>query len=415
MLKLYKRWSLVFSAGVLICSAIAFTSTSQFATLKLAFNYWDPLAISHYRLSMLSGDAYIQEIEQAIAENDIAEAQTLVSLAKDYGHQIPKELEAKTIESYLGTLYRYTTGFTDGFINGEISSLPTVLGSISSDLTGYGDVRDLSNEGLKYINNEDYDAITLGLSAAGVITTGYALASTVVSATGVGAPVGVPNAIASTNIDNGISVLKSVNKAKKLSQPLVNKISNISDKIVNKSALNKALNNTEPLYKLPSLKKLSNLASEIDYKKMIKGDFSDTNKVLAEASPVDINQITKQFSSVIDKKSLDELDDLARGTGELLASGGVLTSMRALSLADDAKDLSKLSSLSSRFGQKTSSVLKILGKNAIKLGKLLYWLITIFVSVAIWCLWVIWLSFKMTNAVRKMIFRKKTRVAHEVQ
>ena len=77
------------SAICLIASAVAFYSSSQFAALKLAFNYWDPLSITEYRLNQLTTADYISEIEASLAEDDIAEAGNLVALAQERGHEIP--------------------------------------------------------------------------------------------------------------------------------------------------------------------------------------------------------------------------------------------------------------------------------------------------------------------------------------
>ncbi|WP_075656862.1 hypothetical protein [Pseudochrobactrum sp. B5] len=101
MLKTYKKSSQLASAGILLFSAITFTYSNQFAALKLALNWWDPFAISHYRLSALTTEQFAFEVQTALDEDDIAEAQSLVALATDYGHTLPPELIEKTEEGYL--------------------------------------------------------------------------------------------------------------------------------------------------------------------------------------------------------------------------------------------------------------------------------------------------------------------------
>ncbi|HWD14221.1 hypothetical protein P8H26_13380 [Pseudochrobactrum sp. sp1633] len=413
MLKTYKGIRQLISAGVITCTAIAFIYSNQFAALKLALNWWDPFAISHYRLSALTTDEFISEIQSALDEDDIAEAQNLVTLATDYGHTLPQELVANTEEGYLAATYRYSSGFVNGFIYGEVDSVNTLLGSLASDYVGYGDLRDISTEGTKFVTGESYDAITLGIAAVGLSTSVVTWSSKIASLNPINAPVTVPVALAAAQADKGASLIKGAYKTRKLSRPLIEKITAVSSKLINKPALTKALTSPEPLYKIPSLSKMTTAAKNIDYKKLLKGDFTDSETILYEASPLDLAALGKRFDGVINTSAVKELDDLVSASGKLLSSAGVSTSMRALAYADDAKDLRKFAKLSDKFAEKTSSVIKLLGKNAIRLGKLLYLVISILISVAIWLAWAIWLVYSLSKSTYRIIARKKKRVAHE--
>lgn len=406
LLKTYKKASQLASAGILLFSAITFTYSNQFAALKLALNWWDPFAISHYRLSALTTEQFAFEVQTALDEDDIAEAQNLVALATDYGHTLPPELIEKTEEGYLAATYRYTSGFVNGFAYGEVNSVQTLLGSLASDYVGYGDLRDISTEGTKFITGESYDAITLGVAAAGLSTSLVSMSSWTNPAT-------APVALAAAQVDKGASLIKGAYKTRKLSRPLIEKITGISSKLINKPALTKALTSPEPLYKIPSLSKMTSAAKNIDYKKLFKGDFTDSETLLHEASPLDLAALGKRFDGVINTKAVKELDDLTSASGKLLSSAGVSTSMRALAYADDAKDLRKFAKLSDKFAEKTSSVIKLLGKNAIRLGKLLYLVISVLISVAIWIAWAIWLVYSLSKSTYRLINRKKQRAAHE--
>lgn len=406
LLKTYKKASQLASAGILLFSAITFTYSNQFAALKLALNWWDPFAISHYRLSALTTEQFAFEVQTALDEDDIAEAQNLVALATDYGHTLPPELIEKTEEGYLAATYRYTSGFVNGFAYGEVNSVQTLLGSLASDYVGYGDLRDISTEGTKFITGESYDAITLGVAAAGLSTSLVSMSSWTNPAT-------APVALAAAQVDKGASLIKGAYKTRKLSRPLIEKITGISSKLINKPALTKALTSPEPLYKIPSLSKMTSAAKNIDYKKLFKGDFTDSETLLHEASPLDLAALGKRFDGVINTKAVKELDDLTSASGKLLSTAGVSTSMRALAYADDAKDLRKFAKLSDKFTEKTSSVIKLLGKNAIRLGKLLYLVISVLISVAIWIAWAIWLVYSLSKSTYRLINRKKQRAAHE--
>ncbi len=406
LLKTYKKASQFASAAILLFSAITFTYSNQFAALKLALNWWDPFAISHYRLSALTTEEFAFEIQTALDEDDIAEAQNLVALATDYGHTLPPELIEKTEEGYLAATYRYTSGFVNGFAYGEVNSVQTLIGSLASDYVGYGDLRDISTEGTKFITGESYDAITLGIAAAGLSTSLVSMSSWTNPAT-------APVALAAAQVDKGASLIKGAYKTRKLSRPLIEKITGISSKLINKPALTKALTSPEPLYKIPSLSKMTSAAKNIDYKKLFKGDFTGSETLLHEASPLDLAALGKRFDGVINTKAVKELDDLTSASGKLLSSAGVSTSMRALAYADDAKDLRKFAKLSDKFAEKTSSVIKLLGKNAIRLGKLLYLVISVLISFAIWIAWAIWLVYSLSRSTYRLINRKKQRAAHE--
>ncbi len=406
LLKTYKKASQLASAAILLFSVITFTYSNQFAALKLALNWWDPFAISHYRLSALTTEQFAFEVQTALDEDDIAEAQNLVALATDYGHTLPPELIEKTEEGYLAATYRYTSGFVNGFAYGEVDSVQTLLGSLASDYVGYGDLRDISTEGTKFITGESYDAITLGIAAAGLSTSLVSMSSWTNPAT-------APVALAAAQVDKGASLIKGAYKTRKLSRPLIEKITGISSKLINKPALTKALTSPEPLYKIPSLSKMTSAAKNIDYKKLFKGDFTGSETLLHEASPLDLAALGKRFDGVINTKAVKELDDLTSASGKLLSSAGVSTSMRALAYADDAKDLRKFAKLSDKFAEKTSSVIKLLGKNAIRLGKLLYLVISVLISVAIWIAWAIWLVYSLSKSTYRLINRKKQRAAHE--
>lgn len=74
--------------AMLAISLVAFLSSNQFAALKLAFNFWDPFAITQYRLSQFSDEEYRTAIEQALDEEDIVTLQFSVG---DLG-EIPEDV-----------------------------------------------------------------------------------------------------------------------------------------------------------------------------------------------------------------------------------------------------------------------------------------------------------------------------------
>lgn len=398
----------IISVALLAGTAIAFFQSNSFGVVKLAFNYWNPVAIADFRLKRLSTDDLIKEIEQELAENNIAEAQSLVELAKEYKHQLPEELVKRTEESYFGQGYRYSMDFANGFLYGDFSSVLSAIGSVTSDLVVYGDLRDITIEGNKLIKGENYDSITLGFAAFGVTTSIVALSSWMTSGSSVTAPV----ALAATELDKGASLIKNANKGRKLSKPLMKVLSKASVDLVDVKTLKKALSSSESLFKLPSANNLRKIVSKADYKKLAKGDLSDMQKMFKEANPVDLVALERRFGGIVNKKAAGELQHLAGETGTLIKSGGVLTAMRALSYADNAKDLSKINKLTKHFKGATASVLKLLGKGAFKLAKLFYWMISAVIFMLGWLFSALWFVLSLMGKTLRFAFwvRRKTLV-----
>ena len=57
-----------------------------------------------------------------------------------------------------------------GFLSGDVSSAESAAGAVVSDLTLYGDLRDLGIQGLHWISNEPTDGFIVAMSAVGVAT-----------------------------------------------------------------------------------------------------------------------------------------------------------------------------------------------------------------------------------------------------
>lgn len=373
------------SAVCLIASAVAFYSSSQFAALKLAFNYWDPLAITEYRLNQLTTDDFISEIKTSLAEDDIAEAGNLVALAQERGHEIPAELVGKTKESVFQFGLRNLKDFISGATTGEVTSATAIGGALAADYVGVGDVRDVVVQGGYLVHGQDYDKITLGLSLVGL--------ATVVPGTGA--------------VDIGASVVKTANKAGKLSKPLRNHVGKLASEMVDVSALRKGLSEVKlPTFRTPAIREVRSTVSNLKWSDVMKGDFSGLGALIKSMMPIDVDAAKMSFKGAIKPNVASEVGSLASDASSITKMGGVKTTFRVLEHADDAKDLSRFTKLTSKYGEKTSAVVKILGKTAIKLGKLAYWLAALMIGVLGWFLWSAWLLFSITRGTTRLFVRK---------
>lgn len=211
---------------------------------------------------------------------------------------------------FLETSWRNTKAFTSGFLSGESKSTVGMSGSIASDLTLYGDVRDLKKEGSNYIDDKPYDAFILNISLVGIGLSASQLLS----------------AGASTPLKVGASVLKVAKKTGQLTKPFTKVLSKRLSKTVDTKLL-KTLD-------FQSIFKLENSAKTIEKSinlKPVKTLFNDVN-------------VIKTNTSMIDTISL-------------------------MKYVDSPKELKKIGKISHVYKANTKGVMKVLGKGALRAGK----------------------------------------------
>ncbi len=370
---------------LLIVSALAFITSPQFAAVKLAFNYWDPLSITEYRLSRLTTDDFISEIEASLAEDDIADAGSLVALAEARGHAIPTELVERTKENPFHFGIRNFKEFMNGATTGDATSAPAIGGALAADYIGVGDVRDVVVQGGNFVQGHEYDKITLGLSLIGL--------ATVVPGTGAA--------------DIGASVVKTANKAGKLSKPLRNSIGKLATDLVDVNALRKGLTEVKlPAFRRPAIKEVRTTLSDLKWSAVMKGDFSGFRSLIASMMPIDVGAAKVSFKGAIKPGVASEVGSLVSEATKITTTGGVKATFQILEHADNATDMTRFSKLTAKFGEQSSAVVKVLGKSAIKLGKLAYWLATIMIVVLGWAIWFSWLAFSLARGTRRLMVKK---------
>lgn len=240
---------------------------------------------------------------------------------------------------------------------------------MAADYLVVGDLRDIAVEGTKAISGEDYDTLTLGLSLVGV--------ATLVPGTG--------------PIDVGASVIKTANKAKKLSTPMLASLGRISRNLVDMVALKKALSNSsEPLFRMPGLAGVTEMLTTVSFKDVNQLDFSKLNKAASDLMPIDTAAAKRRFSGVVRDKAAAELTDFTSGTATIASRGGVKAAFRSLGTADNPKELARFAKLSEKTGDRTSSVIRLFGKGAIHLAELIYTVIAALIFAIAWILGAIW-------------------------
>ena len=143
-----------------------------FASILLAFGIWGAATI-HYEkkvyyedidiaLKQKASKGYLeQKILDAIKEDRIDDAVMYQHLAEYLNVKLSKETLAE-IEKHndlMSQSWRNAKSFASGFVSGEADDMAGLTGSIASDMTLVGDIRDLSREGSKFVNGESYDKL----------------------------------------------------------------------------------------------------------------------------------------------------------------------------------------------------------------------------------------------------------------
>lgn len=359
---------------LIICltsSVSAFLASNQFALLRLALGFYDPLAIAQYRLAVLPEGAFVEEIRRAVENGEILEAQELVGLAGEYGHTLPAELVEQTQETALGYSLRNAREFLDGALYGHTNSMVSITGAMASDYIGFGDLRDVVVESGLMAQGKDYDQLTLGLAVFGLATI---------------APGSGP-------VDMAASMFKNAKKAGKISRPFLFKVAGIASRLVDGEALNTALKEIpQTAFRRPSITSTAASIRHADWSMIAKGDFSSVGDIFRLAFPVDMAAAGKSLGKAVRPEEAERMRTFLGSTGTVLSHGGVSAGLRAIEHTDDVSELSRFSRLAKGFGQKTAVTIRLLGKEAILLGKLAYALAGLLISSLFWMAGAIWLA-----------------------
>jgi hypothetical protein len=377
--------------GMLIVTLVAFFTSNGFATLKLAFNFWDPFQITQFRLSHLSAAEYQASIEQALVAEEFEEAQNMVALAHDYGHELPSDLVERTHENPFEFGVRHMREVVNGAVTGEVTSAPSIGGVLAADFFVVGDLRDVVIQGSYLVQGRSYDKITLGLSLAGLVTS-------------VGSLIPNPGTPAAILVDPSISLIKTANKAKKLTKPLQKHVWRISNRLIDVEGVKQGLKKVSlPTVNVPSISAVSASVGNIEWRMVAKGDFSGFRKLISEMMPFDIKATRDAFKGAVRKEVVNEVKILSTSAGDIRKAGGIKATFRALEYSDDAKELSRFRSLAVRMGEKSSAAIKILGKSAIKLGKLIYLVLSVLIAVTGWIFGALWFGYSMIRSTRRLV------------
>ncbi len=292
---------------------------------SISYNYKEPNI--EQLVKAKSQDNYLdKEIVAAIKAKKFDDAKVYEDLAKEFNITLlpqTKELIAKE-NTTAKKIKRGAKNFFNGFISGKANNGVEVAGAVASDFTIYGDLRDITVEGKKYIDDKPYDKLILGLSMAGL-----ALSASQFVTLG-----------SSSTLKVGASTLKVAKREKLLSKNFTKILSERVGKTVDFKALKRV--------KLGSISELKRSS------KIIKNSVH-----LAPIKPIFKNLKTIEKSTSISD------------------------TIHLMKYVDNTKDLKNIAKLSKRYKGATRGLLKIFGKNIFRLVKVgVKWTTPLIISVA---------------------------------
>lgn len=276
----------------------------------------DPAALSRLRLDEALAAARVSaEIDSAIAARDPELGLSFVTLAQERGMPVtPARLQALA-DLAEPSLLRAAEDFGHGFVNGDRDGGASFAGALVGDVVGFGDLRDLTSEGRKWLGGETTDTTVVAIAAAGLALS----AATWVSLGGV-----LP-------ARNGLSLVKSASKAKVLSPALAASLGRVAVQAVDRPALDASI---------------------------------------AAAARLDLVAARGAAAGIMRPAALNRLAALGQDAGALYARSGQRGLRQVLAVAEDAADIRRAATLSAAKGTGFRATLKVLGRGALVLGAL---------------------------------------------
>jgi hypothetical protein len=189
--------------------------------LRLLAGARDEAAVAEFTLGGKRSADYAAAIDAALAAKDEDLAASLLSLADERGVDLDGRQRARVDAAQSEAAARIGQDAWNGFLTGEAPNEAALAGAVAGDLTGIGDVRDLYNQAENWLSGDEVDPLLAGLSAIGLGVTAatYASAGTALPAR------------------SGLSALKAVKRAGKLSPRLARELGGLAADALDKRAI----------------------------------------------------------------------------------------------------------------------------------------------------------------------------------
>lgn len=272
----------------------------------------------------VSVDYIVDHVQNALKTDNVELAKEYLSLAELMHLQVSSDLRQQVADEddFLSTSYRNTTDFFKGALTGQGDSPSSLTGSILSDFTVIGDVRDLSIETKHYVFDEPVDELIAGLSAVGL-----ALSAGTIFSWGSAAVVTLPAKLS-------VSMVKYAAKTSRLTKQFRAKLADTVSRSVS----------LEPIHK-----------KMLDLKASQKWNLHSLQE---------LEKVAK------DNVHLDEIKKISHSVSNIqMATGGTKGTLDLLGYVKTEKDLKRIEKFSAMYGARSVIVLKVLGKKALQVTK----------------------------------------------
>lgn len=173
--------------------------------------------------------------------------------------------------------------------------------------------------------------------------------------------------------------------------------------LVDVPLLKKALADApETVFRMPSIAGLSK-AVDTAFKNDGGFDIEAFRRAGGDLIPLDVAAIKRQFSGVLRQAEVDDIAIFTQSTAAVVKRGGLKSALKAVETSETPAELVRYGKLADRTGDRTSAVIRLLGKGAIHLGKLAYWAIAGLLAIAVWLISAIWTVVSFTGGIRTIL------------
>ncbi|GAA4106261.1 hypothetical protein GCM10022414_36670 [Zhongshania borealis] len=290
-----------------------------------------------------------QEIELAIQEDRLDDANTFIEMNKEFGYphssQWDQEIARRSTFFYKAKMA--PAHAARGLAYGEMDSPVSTTVTIASDFFVIGDVRDLAHEGYRVSKGEELNKLVAGLAAIGLVTT-----------------------FSTPVVDGGVSLAKAV--AKQASKKTAKKSSGFSRLLTSK------------------------VSEAVDF------DLLTSQLIKAEFTPVGIRRLS---AGIGDSLHFERVTGFFYDLGVIQSkSGGTRNAMFLIKRVDSDDSLQAVKRASIGFGDKTVLMVRVGGEKVVKVFSRLFqklvWLVGALITTAIVMVQFIFMGISLVRNLR---------------
>lgn len=353
---------------VIVIFLLLYASTilpPAWAAGEMALHINNPVKVVQYQLARLPWTDYDAKIGEALNNRDPELARAILDLAHARGLTVKQELIQRLAlaEHPVNKAKHAAKEIGAGIVYGKGTSNEAMAAAIVADLTSFGDARDLFWESRK----DEPDRVVVLLASAGLIMT----LGTVVSL-GSSSPATLP-------VKSGVSILKFLRKAGKLSKRLAEQLTGLARDAINAKAMHALMGRARQVMKNP-----------LAWSRLVQGKDAQLNGLAAK---------------VIRWEKVGPLKAAARDIKAINDSSGLRATATTLEAAQDIAHISRLTRISGTFKQSFIGVLKLVPTAGKVIHKTSGFFLGLMGLVAIGILWVILASVFSIRVMRRLWIR----------